>query len=894
MSCQVVIKKVSAEICGLSCENRSGDVTIDVQNPHLGWRIVSAEKNIMQTAYQITVEQLDACGNGEPKLVWNSGRQATANSAHIRYEGEKLRSFCQYRWTVEVWINDREESLLSDEAVFSVGFLEQELWQGGWISYPFDYGRNPRFFRREFSVKNGLHRAVLYSTSRGIHEEYLNGSKISDAYFAPGWTDYKKRIYYRAYDVTEQLYVGDNVIGAILAEGWYKGPVGYAGDMALYGNRISLLMNLRLEYADGSVETISTDEKYVSSLGPFQESTFLTGETYDSRYELSGWSDTGYDSSAWKPVLFEKLLWTAGTTTETADHPLLQAACHEPVRAYAVVASVADWETAKGSFVFDLGQNFAGVCRLTVKGNAGTVIRIRYAEVLNPDKSIYVENLRSATSTDELVLRGGQQQWSPRFTFHGFRYIEITGISREEIVSVEGVALSSALEQAGSFECSSNLVNKLYSNIVWTQRSNFIDVPTDCPQRDERLGWTGDAQVFIKTATYNLNALNFFRKWLIDLEDTQDSNGAVSNIAPHVDIVGRADAGWGDAATICPWWLYQIYGDRDILVRSFPMMTRWVDYLTKTSENGIRSKTFCFGDWLSINSKTPNEVIQSAFYIYSTQIVCDTAKILGEHETEARYRNVLAIARDAFIQRFVEPDGKILGDSQTAYVLALQFDLLPETLRTLAINHLRRTIEAAGFHLTTGFLGTPYLMPTISENGMHDLAARLLLNTTYPSWGYSIVNGATTIWERWNGWTESEGCGDANMNSYSHYAYGAVGEWLFSCLGGIRPLQPGYKKIRIAPQPADGISWVNTEYQSVKGTIRSCWKKSGNQFKLQIEVPANTQAEIILPAGDLDAIDLHLFQDINYTESQIIITVGSGCYTFVVSVKEACVPAFHE
>ena len=514
---------------------------------------------------------------------------------------------------------------------------------------------------------------------------------------------------------------------------------------------------------------------------------------------------------------------------------------------------IAVTEPRPGEFVFDLGQNMVGWVRLSVNGPAGTTVTMRFAEILNPDGTVYTTNLRSAKCTDQYTLKGeGTETWEPRFTFHGFRYVEMSGFpGTPSIDAITGVVINSDIQQTGSFACSNPMLNQLQHNIWWGQRGNFLEVPTDCPQRDERLGWTGDAQVFCRTACFNADVAGFFTKWLLDLRDAQAASGAFPATAPDLwkEIPG-GDGGpaWADAAVICPWTIYLVYGDRRILETNYDAMHRYLDYLERTDYK----TRHCFGDWLNHNDPTPKDLIAMAFHIYDTQLMAKIAAVLGHDRDVGKFCGVVERLTAAFNEEFVTPAVRLAGDSQTAYVLALHFDLLPVEKRARATEHLVRRIHDCTDHLSTGFVGTPYLLDVLTRNGQLELAYKLLLNEDFPSWGYPIKHGATTMWERWDGWRHDKGFQDPSMNSFNHYAYGAVGDWMYRHILGIDPVEahPGYQHIKVHPQPGGGLTWARGEYKSIHGTIGSAWEIKGGQFKLQVTIPGNTRATVTLPGEE--------------------------------------------
>jgi hypothetical protein len=542
-----------------------------------------------------------------------------------------------------------------------------------------------------------------------------------------------------------------------------------------------------------------------------------------------------------------------------------------------------------------MGQNFAGWVRLKIKGKAGTKIVLRFAEMLNPDGSIYTKNLREARCTDKYILAGkGEEIWQPSFTFHGFRYVEVTGYpGKPSPDAITGIVVHSDAPVVGSFECSNPMVNQLWRNIVWSQRGNFIEVPTDCPQRDERLGWTGDAQIFARTATYNMDVAAFFTKWLVDLEDAQTKEGAFPDVAPHKVAMGSGVAAWGDAGVICPWAIYQVYGDRRVIERHYESMQKWIAYLQKNSKDLLRP-AHGYGDWVSIGSNTPKDVIATAYFAYSTRLLSKMAAAIGKSEDAKKYETLFQQIKDAFNKAYVSDDARIKGETQTCYLLGLYFDLLPEDKREPAAKHLVADLRKRNWHLSTGFVGLSYLLPTLTQMGHLDIAYRLLNNDTFPSWGYSIKNGATTIWERWDGWTEEKGFQDPGMNSFNHYAFGSVGRWLFGIVAGIDTEESGYKRIIIRPQPGGGFSYANASYKSIHGKIVSDWKIKGDMFTLKVTVPANTTATVYVPARDAEsvtesdrpAVRSKGVRFLRMEADAAVYEVGSGNYAFVSEAYE--------
>jgi alpha-L-rhamnosidase len=719
----------------------------------------------------------------------------------------------------------------------------------------------PSYLRITFKADKPIRRATVYATALGIFDLYLNGQRVTEDFFNPGWTDYTKRVYYRAYDVTDRLKTGDNAIGVILADGWYSGYVGYGKKRDHYGKQPRLRAQLHIEYQDGTTALVATGPDWkASAAGPIREADFLMGETVDARTNFDDFSQPAFDASRWDAV-----------NTGAEMNPLIQHHPGPPVVAIAEFKPKTITEPTPGVYVLNLAQNFAGVYRLALSNTTpGQKITLRFAERLNPDGTVYTTNLREARVTDTYTCRGGAHEtYQPRFTFHGYQYVEITGLAAKPSPDVfTGVALSSDTPVAGTFECSDPMINQLHSNIYWTQRMNFIDIPTDCPQRDERLGWTGDAQVYVRTATLNTDVHAFFTKWLVDLEDGQRTDGQFPMVAP-VKVAGD-DGGpaWADAGVICPWTIYETYGDTAVLAQHYDSMKRFIAFCEKRSTKDLLPpKTYhCFGDWLSIKADTPKDIIYTAYFARSTKLTAQAAEVLGKTDDAKKYNALFERIKAAFNNAYVKPDGRITGNTQTCYVLAVAFDLLDDEKTKLAAKYLVEDIESRDNHLSTGFIGTKDLMLALAKVGRNDVAYRLLHQETFPSWGFSIRHGATSIWERWNGWTPEEGFFDPSMNSFAHYSFGAVYQWMVENIGGIRSEAGAYKKILIAPHPGGKLTWAKVSYTSIHGPIESAWKLDNGKLQVDVTIPANTTATIQLPSSPP--------QDI-----------GSGTYHFTAEMK---------
>jgi len=743
--------------------------------------------------------------------------------------------------------------------------------------------------RREFVLATGIRRARLYSTALGVYGMRLNGQRVGADQLRPGWTDYRRRLQVQAYDVTDLVAPGANAWGVILGDGWYTGYVGGFG-RGQYGDYpLAFRAQLHVEYEDRTSQVIATDPQWRAAAGPIITSDLLMGEIYDSRLEMPGWDKAGFADDGWQAVaVVEK------------EVPKLVAQQAPAVQITQEVQPVALSEPLPGIFVFDMGQNMVGKYRLRVTGPRGSRVFLRFAEMLNDDGTLYTENLRAARQTDVYILTGdGVEEYEPFFTFHGFRYVEITGFpGRPTLDSLVGLVMHNALEPVGTFTCSDAMVNQLQSNITWGARGNFLSTPTDCPQRDERCGWTGDAQVFVRTACANMDVASFFAKYMHAVEDGQADTGSFPHVAPVVSGYGYGSPAWGDAGVIVPWTIYLCYGDTTILAKHYPAMKRWIAYLQENSAALVRPAEG-YGDWLSIAANTPKEVISTAYFAYSTRLVSKIAQVLGKDDEARQYEALFQKIKAAFNEAFVGPDARIKGDTQTCYLLALHMDLLPEELREAAAQHLVRAVEEKDWHLSTGFLGVGLLLPILSDIGRTDIAYRLLHNETYPSWGYSIRQGATTIWERWNSYTKEHGFGDAGMNSFNHYSLGSVGEWFYRYVAGIEidPRYPAYERFIVRPRPGGKLRWARAEYHSIRGPIAVHWQVKDGAFVLDVSVPANTQATIYVPLGEqgtltesastlvlggVEATDTHDgVRSLRVVDETAVLEVGSGEYAFV-------------
>ncbi|HVX47723.1 MAG TPA: family 78 glycoside hydrolase catalytic domain [Mycobacteriales bacterium] len=745
---------------------------------------------------------------------------------------------------------------------------------------PVSYRPSP-YLRRDFTVDGEVRRARIFSTALGIYELRLNGERVGDDYLAPGWTDYSIRIPYQVYDVTGALKSGANAIGAILGDGWYAGNICWFGQFQ-YGDRLALRAQLEIEYTDGRRDVIDSDSAWQAGEGGIRYADLQNGTIDDARLEPMGWSEPGFTGFGPAAAVLDP------------QHGALVAAAAPPVRVAEELPPRSVTRRPDGRILVDFGQNLVGWARLRLRGNAGDRILLRHAEALQADGELYTIALRSATATDEYIFRGDPEGevFEPRFTVHGFRYLEISGYDGDLDI-VARVAFAD-MEQIGEFHCSNPALDKLQQNIVWGQRGNFLSVPTDCPQRDERLGWTGDAQVFAATAAFNYDVRGFFKKWITDLVDAQRPSGAVTHVAPDILSDGfrlrsatgdspdwAGAAGWGDAIAIVPWELFGAYGDERLIGAAYAGVSRWISYLEKNSTGLIRPNEG-FGDWLAI-APTATDLVSTAFFAYAADLAGRLAGILEFHDDAKRYAELYQQVRAAFRAKYVQGGARVAGGSQTAYVLALHFGLFEEREIDRAVQHLVAEVQSRNWHLTTGFLGTPYLLSVLSENGALDAAYRLLMQDTFPSWLYPVVHGdATTIWERWDSWSDSRGFQDPGMTSFNHYAYGAVGEWIYRNVGGIDRLEPGYRRIRIRPRPGGELTWATAALNCPYGRIESAWSLADGAVRLEVTVPPNTTAEVWVPTSDAAAVTEGgaPAPAARAEAGAAIFEVGSGTYAF--------------
>ena len=865
----------------LRTEHLTDPVGIGERRPLLSWEVSDASRRgVTQSAYEIRVKS-------GGRTVWRTGKVASAESAGVFYDGTPLTSDTRYTWQVRVWDDRGKASAWSRPAFWRTGLFDVGEWQARWIE-PAVSDDLAAMFRRTFRVTKPVAEATVYVTAHGIYEASVNGHRVSDDLLTPGWTAYKKRLQYQAYDITPLVVRGDNAIGVTVAR-WWLSKLPWSREFN-YGDKYGLLAQIVLRYKDGTKEVIATDDTWRASTGEVSYGNLYDGETIDLNRRQKGWDTPSFDDASWASV-------------QVADTSLdnLTASVSPAVRVIETFKPVKIFTTPSGARVIDFGQNISGRERVRLRGQRGDTVRIYHSEILEKGE-FFTRNLRKAKALSTYILSGEGEEWlAPRFAFYGFRYIKVEGIDGElNPEDFVAEAISSATPENGTFVSSDSLINRLQSNIKWGMLDNFVDIPTDCPQRDERLGWTGDAQVFFRTATFNRDVQTFFNKWMADVAAEQYADGAVNGVYP-VTHRSRISAGWGDVATIIPWQHYMAYGDLRMLERQYPSMKKWVDYITSQTENDLWSKGNSYGDWVFFSyaddkdgrsAVTIRPFIQQCFYAHSLDLVVRTARLLGRTEDAAKYEALHKRAVDAFRNEYVTPNGMLVSDTQTAYTLALMFDLLPEAQRAGAAKRLVDNVNRYG-HITTGFLGTPYICEVLTRFGYEDVAYELLLNKKIPSWLYPISMGATTIWERWNSMLPNGMVNSNSMVSFNHYAYGAIGDWLYRWAAGLQEAAPGFREIRIKPYLNDHFTSMKAEQRTPYGLASSGWTKEGDALTLTVEIPANTTAEVYVPSAAADKVTesgraLDGRSDLKvagWDDGYTLVRLGSGRYEFRSTLK---------
>ncbi|MGY1602273.1 family 78 glycoside hydrolase catalytic domain [Geodermatophilus sp. SYSU D00815] len=831
-------------VAPVTVEHHREPLGIGEATPRLSWVVRTDLPGWRQAAYELEIGDR------------SSGRVESAESVLVAWDAPPLTSRERRSVRVRVWGEGAAEpSAWSQDAVVEAGLLAPADWTAELVRpvLPDDADEPVLLLRRGFTLDKPVARARLYATAQGVYEAELNGRPVGDHVLAPGWTSYRHRLRYQTYDVTALVTEGANALGAQLADGWFRGYIGFTGSRGHWGERTGLLAQLEVEHPDGTRTIVGTDGSWRSTAAPTTRAGLYGGETFDARRELPGWSTAGFDDAAWSPV-----------ETGALDVATLVAPTGPPVRRTQVLPAVEVFRSPAGKVLVDFGQNLVGRIRFALPdAPAGTEITVRHAEVLE-DGELGTRPLRKARATDVVVLDGeGPRTWEPRFTFHGFRYAEVEGWPGElTTADLEAVVVHTDLRPTGTFTCSDPDVTKLHENVAWGMRGNFVDVPTDCPQRDERLGWTGDLEAFVPTAAFLYDTAGMLRSWLADLaaEQLEDLDGVVPLYVPWIPLLPfpvQAEAGWGDAAVVVPWTLYQRHGDAQLLADQWASMTAWLDAFASAagSDLDFAGVPFMLGDWLDPAAppdqpgaaRTPWPLVATAYLARSARIMAEAAAVLGRDGSE--HAALAERAAERFRAEYVTPTGRVAYPAQTAYALALECDLLLPAQREHAGRLLAEQVADDGFHIGTGFLGTPFVTDALVDADEVATAYQLLLQRENPSWLYPVTMGATTVWERWDSMLPDGSINPGEMTSFNHYAYGAVADWLHRTVAGLAAAEPGYRKLRIAPRPGPGITSAAATHETPYGTAAVSWSVDGSAFALELTVPPNTTAEVSLPDG---------------------------------------------
>lgn len=893
------------QVKNVLCEYKESPTPIDNKSPRFCWQIDTNERGVCQSAYRI---QVATDSDFESGKVWDTGKVESDQSLHIRYDGTPLMPCARYYFRVRVWAEGME-SMWSAPQYFETGLLGSANWQADWITHRYKEKKKETkpvyYFFKDFYTDKPVKKATIFASALGLYNIYINDLKVGNSYFRPGFTSYDHIIQYQSYDVTDMLRLGETQIQVMLADGWYRGVFTFLNKRNLWGKQTALIFQMHVEYADGTCVIVVSDESWqVSCKGNVTYSEFYLGERYDARIDM-------------------KLLGRTNAKIYKHTKDTLVGQNGEDVVKIGEMRPVRIIQTTKGETVVDFGQNHAGWVRLNIKDAvSGQEIVLSHAEVLDENGNFYTRNLRKAKAQLVYIASGEKEEiYEPHFTYMGYRYVKIEGYESVDLNTVTSCVICSELKPTGKFICSNEYINRLESNIVWSQKANFIEIPTDCPQRDERMGYTGDAQIFVNAASFNMRTAKFLIKWLNDLKLDQAKSGLVDMTIPRdIKILGIrvSSSGFGDAATIVPWNIYQYFGDKKVLEDQYESMKKWVDFLTKKAailtreerrmdeDSKAIARYICnkglyhLGDWLAPGEEKKEWVakkywVGTAYFAHSAHIVSKTARVLGNHEDEQKYRALFENICNAFVKKFVLQDGRIRGGFQSAYALALHFNIIPEHLKAQAAEYLAEDVRAHDNHLTTGFLGTPSLCFALSDNGQQECAMDLLLQDTCPSWLYPVKMGATSVWERWDslrpdGTINETMQGHDNMVSFNHYAYGAIGDWLYRRLGGIQTDEYacGFKRIVYAPIIPYQLSFVHVSYESMYGKIEAKWEKKNGKIFIDLELPANTTACVKLPLAKLETaycngaslIQSSYISNIEEAADGVLFSLKSGKYNF--------------
>lgn len=894
-----------------------------IGNPQFGWEIVSDGRCVKQTSYHLFI----AKNPDFTDMVYDSGVVLSEESAHVRATGvvscgeeaawkdmvsdrensdrkdiapEWMHSLTKYYVRVEITASSQRnitETAVSEPAWFVTALTKEGEWIAPFVSAETDDSYKEcskgTYVRGKILVKKPLKEAFACTTALGLYQFFLNGKKVGEKEMTPGWTSYQRHLLYQISEVTDYLKEGVNIAGAMLAAGWYKGVMGLTKARNNYGERTGFAMQLLLRYTDGSEETVCTGDDFIGADSPVVFSEIYDGETYDAALEIPEWAKAEAPGGKWRksaevPFDVSVLRPQYGAFVKMMD----TLPCKEIIR------------TPKGETVLDFGQNMAGRIHVTASGKKGDVIELHCFEVLDSEGNVYLDNLRAAKATMKYIFAKEETiTWHPMFTYMGFRYALVVSypgeLKKENFIAH---TLHSEMERTGRITCSNPLLNQLHHNYLWGMKGNFLDVPTDCPQRDERLGWTGDAQIFCRTASYLMNTYTFFKKWLRDVEADQTKEGGVPHVVPNIE-EGRTDgnwllsqgphsaAAWADVAVIAPWTMYLMYGDKEILKRQYHSMKGWIDFMREHSEDYIWNYKLQFGDWVALDAEegsyfgaTPNDLTCTAYFAYSTGLFVKAARVLAMPEA-AEYEKLYEKIVKKFQHTFFDKDGNLTAQTQTAHIVALYFKLTPEQYLPQTVEGLKRLLDKENGHLVTGFVGTPYFCHALSQNGCVKEAYDLLLKEDFPSWLYQVKMGATTIWEHWDGLKPDGTMWSANMNSFNHYAYGAIGEWMYRVMAGLETDEKnaGFRHALLYPRPGGGLTFAEGSYHSLYGEEYVRWEKEEKQVTLRVRIPANTTAEIRLDG----AVEVESSDGLFFASADGYLTAETGSGEYVIRYQTA-------
>ena len=888
--CLIPLLLVASNSCRNNCEAieisrprveyRSNPQGIDQTNPRFSWELNSTDRNKAQSAYQIVVSKDSLDFESDDALVWNSEKVKSNRTNGVPYQGDMLQSGKPYFWKVCAWDEEGNRSQWSKISTWSMGMLKTSNWVANWIGFDYhkDGGDSTRVltvpqFRTTFSSDKVLQRAVLYISAQGLFEAQINGQPVTEDRFTPGWSDYNKRIYYDTYDVSNLLIKGENCLGVEVANGWYTGRIADIGNR-FYGDYPSFKAQLILNYDDGSADTIFTDDHWQARLGPRLSSDIIHGEKFHYGLDDANWSLATYSEEDWTG----RAIVMQDPISELAAYPT------NHIRVQDTIKPTALYYNSDDLYIVDFGQNFAGVARIETRVNGGDTVVVNYAEMLNSDSTLYRNNLRGARCSDTIIAdESGLISWSPKFTYRGFRYVSIQSSGALNEPSVTGLVMFSNNDRVGEFACSSPLINTINENIIRSINSNMFDIPTDCPQRDERLGWAADADVILTTSAFNSDVLTFYDKWLQSLVHAQSERGYLPSTAPVVRPI--ISSGWGDAITSVPLKLFHLYGDTNILRGYYPEMKAWVDFLALRTFNWFNTQS-TYGDWQHYNDPTSRRTNSIAYFKHSVNNFCEAAYHLGEHNDYRKYKELGEHINEVFNTYQINEAGHTIDSSQTSCLYALAYSLVDSQTQRIVQQQLIDLIEKRDKHLSTGILGTALILDELVKMDSIELAYQLIQNRELPSWGYQIDNGATTIWEKWDGYSRETGMNPDPNNSLNHAALGSVGQWFYTHIAGIQATEPGFKQIRIKPVIGGGLTWASAQYRSIAGKIESHWKIHGDTFLLDVTIPVNTVANVYLPTEKAKSImvDGEFIQDndnlILDVKGYIGIPIGSDTYRF--------------